>query len=697
MCQQELSPIQSCAHLELLAGNDDERHLIEPVLKDRSVLAQYADTLTGYLEHALALLKEVVGNTLSVGYRPSIAAHDQNGVAADWTHLVDLVRDSYTAVAEHDRDRALHLLHRWMRSPHSLFKRLALHVLTEDFRCDIRLAQQLLLGGSPPGLWHLDTRREVLRFLRLSGRRLPPTLGTAVVRAIHATPKTTHDYGVSRAERAIRLDKLRVSGFVLDSKSQSLAEEWQTSHDDRDEFLGWHEYRWVGPDDSAPSALLDGTATELIAALRHELLRPEEFMGLAIRQQEKAVRALQELTKSDEWKAKYWDYFLEGLAYLRRNRNLTDEVQERVANMLIEAPDDLLANVRSVGRFIEDLAEQYGSDQEPRFSALWNRAWMNVDTVEHTEQDPLAENSPAARLAQAAYERLWKYEPRAGYDFPVAVRDYFDTVVADLDGLPGRVVLASHLYDLFTIDPTWSKRNITDRLDLEESNEARYLWGGYARLAKIGPNLLAAIKDPFLKMLEKYDTIHDRNKVLAKLLVMICIDNPSVLEQDRVRAVVDMFSDSALKAVLSYLTVRMTGDADERASVWNVKVKPWLTFHWPSEGQRNTAETADEMMKLVIESGHAFPDAVSWTLAARAVQQIRCLLRLHRLRESGYHHIHEHPDAVLRLLAGVVTQDSIASGDKPYILQPILKDLKAANPALTQRPEFQKLQRFANQ
>ena len=699
--QQELSPIESCAHLAVLAGNDDERHLIEPVLKDRSVLARYADTLTGYLEHALSSLREIDGVALSVGYRPSIATHDRNSGADDWTHLVDLVRDSFVVVSKHDRDRSRDVFQRWMRSPHPLFKRLALHILTEDPCYDIRLAKQLLLEGSPPGLWHLETRREVLRFLRLAGRRLPPSLHTAIVQAIHATPKSNDDYGANRAERAIRLHKLRLSGAVLDSQSQSLADEWRPSHDDgsddRDEFLGSHEFRWVGPGDSAPPALLDGTATELVAALRRNRIQPDEFMDLTIRQQEKALRALRALAQTVEWKAKYWEYFLEGLAYLCRNRNLTDDVREKAAEMLLDAPEDLLASVRSVARFIEELAEQYDADQEPRFSTLWNKVWKNVGLAEYTRHDPLGENSPAARLAQAAYERLWKYAPRFGYGFPAVVRNYFDSVVTDLHGLPGRVILASHLYDLFTIDPTWTKENITNRLDPEESNEARDLWGGYARSAKIGPNLLAEVKDSFLKMLEIYDTIHDRNKVLAKLLVMICIDSPKELAQGRVRAVVDMLSENALEAVLSYLTVRITGNSDERASIWNANVKPWLTNYWPSEGQRNTAGTADEMMKLIMESGRAFPDAVAWSLAVRAVQPIRGLLRLHRLLEPGCHHISEYPDSVLRLLEGVVTHDSVTYDDRSLILQPILEALRTTNPALTRMPEFQKLQRSVAQ
>ena len=103
------------------------------------------------------------------------------------------------------------------------------------------------------------------------------------------------------------------------------------------------------------------------------------------------------------------------------------------------------------------------------------------------------------------------------------------------------------------------------------------------------------------------------------------------------------------------------------------------------------------MVKIIMESGSAFSDAVSWSLAVGAVQPIRRLLRLHRLVKPGYHHIKEHPDAVLRLLEGVVTQDSVMNGDRSLILQPILDGLEATNAALARTPEFQKLQRFVAQ
>ena len=183
-----LSPTDSSAHIELVVGDDGERDQIQSVLKDKDVLCRHAHRLTGYLEHALSLLEDIGGASLSLGVRRSIAPHNQNSVCDEWGYLVDLVRDSYFAIAASSRARARNLLDRWMLSNHPLFKRLALHALTDDPNSDIRRARRLLLAGSKPGLWNPEMRREVLRFLRLAGPRLTKKLLDEIVRAIHVGP-----------------------------------------------------------------------------------------------------------------------------------------------------------------------------------------------------------------------------------------------------------------------------------------------------------------------------------------------------------------------------------------------------------------------------------------------------------------------------------------------------------------------------
>ena len=49
-----------------------------------------------------------------------------------------------------DRARGDNLVRRWVLSGHSLFRRLALHALTENRKSDIRLAKTLLVSGRRP-------------------------------------------------------------------------------------------------------------------------------------------------------------------------------------------------------------------------------------------------------------------------------------------------------------------------------------------------------------------------------------------------------------------------------------------------------------------------------------------------------------------------------------------------------------------
>ena len=503
-----------------------------------------------------------------------------------------------------------------------------------------------------------------------------------------------------RAEQIIRLYKLACSGVSLDEDSRALANKWRPSPEDdldeRDEFPIWSDGgRWVGPEEFASDHLSGGTPEDIVEAVRIQAIKPLGFMGFAIQQPEKAIGALRDLFHED---SEYWGYFLEAVSYLRRREKLTSELQDQVVDLLMRAPDELFARVGSaIAGFAEDLAKECGISQESRFRKIWVRAWTGVRTVERTDT-PLdsALNSVAGRLAQAALERFWKYKPRGKRGLPDAVRVYFDQVVADADGWPGRTVLASRLYSLHSVDPTWTENNIISRLDTTKSNEAVALWCGYAWSPKIGPNLLAAIKSQFLTMLETYDAVHDPMKVLIGLLVMICIDVVNAVDTQRVRRAIDSLSEDALDGALQYLLMRLTGTAEERSQIWFSKLKPWLDDYWPRERGRNTAQTAATMLGLIMESGRAFPDAVSWSLEMGLIQPIHRLLPLYQLVSKDCKHVEQHPDAVLRLLAGVAGPGPISTDDK-MILRPILESLKNSDPVVVEKPEFQNLQRSVAQ
>ena len=703
-----LSPIDACGHLKLAIGNEDVWHRVRELLQDPDVISRHAETLTGHLELALSLGEEddeVYPN--SILYRPSIAAHGQNPDHDMWTHLIDLVRDSNFAVARVKRRRAENLLLRWAESRRPLFRRLTLHALTENPKSDIRLARNLLVRGRKPGLWDLEMHREVLRFFRLAGNRLPRSLRAEVVHAIHAGPKakkgwsSSGDFDRLRHQKALLLHKLSVSGARLDRKSRALAEEAAARVPDdaeRDEFLVWHgEGRWVGDDEFAPKELVEGSVADVVTALEEERVGQDGLRGLVVLSRVKVASALRRLAKQGVWPASYWQGFLWHLAEPRERKGRPARLHNHVAGILAQAPDELFGEIGSAAAgFVSRLAEEYGIDREDDFRLLWMKVWPGNEDVEPAVadlEDPLTDalNHPAGKLAEAALARLRKYEPEMGAGLPGAVRPYFDAIGEDPDGQLGRVMLATRLHYLFAVDPDWSREHIIARLNPGRSQEAASLWSAYGWSPSVGPDLLRAFKESFLAILRNEAPEHRKLGNLRSLFMTVCLEAPEELTEQEVRGVVEALPEKGLKTVLGSLKRRLTGEPAEREQIWHEKVYPWLREYWPQAAVRNTAGTSETILELLAECGEAFEQAAEWSLEHLRPHEGR---GLYRLNENG--HAEQYPESMLRVLDRVVDAEVLQVYER-YHLREILDALVGANPEMAGDPRFQRLYRIATQ
>ena len=702
-----IRPIDACGHVKLVSGEDDALGRIEEITKNPDVLSRHAETLTGYLEQALALaVDDDDVYPESNLCRPSIAEHDQNRDHDGWTHLIDLVRDSYFALAAANWSRGDNLLRRWVMSGQGLFERLALHALTENRKSDIRLAKQLLLAGRKPGVWELELRREVLRLFRLAGTRLPRTLRAEIVRAIHAGPRakprrTLPNYAeIIRREASLRLHKLSVSGVRLDQKSRALAEELEPGAEDgdekRDEFLSWHgEARWVGDAEFVPKALHKGSVDDVVEALEDEGIDREGFRKLVVTQPVKAASALRRLVEREKWPSIYWQGYLWFLAEPRERPQGQARLLEHVARIIVGAPERLFDDIASaVAGFVKRIAERYGTDRETEFGALWTRAWSGRDESEPEVlglDDPLTDalNCAAGKLAEAALVRLRKYEPIAGAGLPASVRAYFDAISCDRDRHLGRVMLATRLHYLFAIDPDWVGEHMIPRLDLRSSKEARDLWSAYGWSPTVGPDLLRAFKEPFLEILRDPEERSRKRSNLVHLFVTVCLEAPGELTADEIHGVVEAMSDSALQTVLGSLKGRLSGDPAERAEIWRQSVYPWLGEYWPRAAVRNTSGTSEAMLAMLAECGEAFPAAAEWSL-----NYLRPLEGhgLYRIGENG--HAERHPDWMVRVLDQVVAAEILPVHQMDTVRE-ILNVLAVANASMVADARFQRLHHIA--
>ena len=407
--------------------------------------------------------------------------------------LIDLVRDSYLELVGRDRARGENLVRRWVLSGRPLFRRLALHALTENTKSDIRLGKNLLVAGRRPGVWDWEFQREVLRFLRLAGSRVPRGLRVEIVRAIHAGPKPKPrnpppNYPLwIRREKALRLRKLALSGARLDKRSRELAEELeagQGADDERDEFTRWSgEGHWIGDEDFAPRNLLDGTAADVATAIKDEDVSPYQFRGLARLQPDKTAEALDRLADEDRWPVEFWQHFLWSKPDSPERGGEDAALKQRVAGLLVRAPDELFEEIdATVAEFVKGLANSYGAEREQEFEILWARAWRAavrrrpaaVGVLEEPLTDAL--NDAAGRLAEAALARLSKHGPGAGDKLSAAVRPYFEAIAGEPSGHLGRVMLATRLRYLFAVDPEWVGERLIPLFSPEQSQEAGNLW-----------------------------------------------------------------------------------------------------------------------------------------------------------------------------------------------------------------------------
>ena len=704
-----------CGHLKLVSGDEDSQHLLEGILRETAVLSRHAETLTGYLDQALTLMvDDDDAHPDSSFYRPSIAPHKQNRDHDSWIHLIDLARDSYCALAAAAPARGDNLLRRWVLSDRPLFKRLALHALTENTKSDIQLAKKLLVAGRKPGVWERELRREVLRFFRLAGSRLPRSLRAEIVRTIHdgpktRPPKTTPDYAEAiRREKALRLNKLIVSGAKLDRKSRALAEEAgsgpEGEFEERDEFRVWSgEPRFISKEELAPKELVDGSVTDVATWLQSGKVGRDKFQGLVLRRPVKSASALRRLARKGEWPTEIWQNFLWSVTGLREKPQYIARLQRYIALLLSGAPDELFAGVDSAAAsFVEDLAKDYGTDREQELMTLWMKAWGGIGMCPPETgdlDDPLtnALNHAAGQLAEAALIRLWKYEPQVDQGLPQQVRSYFDTIVNDPNGKPGRVMLATRLYNLFATDRNWVGKHMIPLLSLRSSEEARDLWSAYGWSSTIGPDLLSAFKESFFEILRDNDERIRGRRRLTGLFMAICLEAPNELTVDEIRDVVRSMPESTLKSVLDSLKLCLKGSSADRAEIWRDKLHAWLRDYWPRAAARNTAATSKAILDMLVECGDAFPDAASWSLNyLRPLEGLGPLELLGLYRPNGNGHVKQHPDSMLQVLDKVVVADSFPVHQR-YVLREILDMLSTASRDMTSDPRFQRLYQIATQ
>ena len=272
-------------------------------------------------------------------------------------------------------------------------------------------------------------------------------------------------------------------------------------------------------------------------------------------------------------------------------------------------------------------------------------------------------NHPGGKLAIFWLHALSR--TRTGTDqkeegLPQPYRMRFETIVSEHSEAAtlGRVVLASQLGFLFTIDEEWAKENIVPLLDWDRDvQQARQAWDGWLSWGRLSEPLLAELIPLYKKSFSHISSeLQGERGRFVQWIVDISLfwmDDPlangwvpdflrSAEEQDRIN-------------FASLVGSRLMGmKAESKIGLW----ERWLRGYWEGRNQGIPVPLADgelkEMVEWVGELEPVFPEAVEVICKGR-IPQFEHTTLFWRLEKEDTNITTRYPEDLARLLVYLTT------------------------------------------
>jgi hypothetical protein len=300
--------------------------------------------------------------------------------------------------------------------------------------------------------------------------------------------------------------------------------------------------------------------------------------------------------------------------------------------------DERLAEEHS--QYISDLL-QHGAEKEEegipvrlldKADDVAQRVWATLKGERDAEPNDWlgrAINHPGGKLAMFwlhALSRTRKEAEQKEGGLLQPYRERFETIVSGTNEAAnlGRVVLASQLGFLFTVDQAWAKKNIIPLLDWDcDIQQARQAWDGWLSWGRLTEPLLDELiplyKKSFSHISSELKGERGRFVEWVVAISLFWMDDPlknewvtdflqKAEEQDRI---------GFASQVGSHL---MTMKAETKGALW----ERWLKRYWEDRNQGTPVRLADGELKEMVEwAGElepVFPEAVEVICKGRVPQ-----------------------------------------------------------------------------
>jgi hypothetical protein len=578
--------------------------------------------------------------------------------------------------------------------------------------------------SSTPLIWHPGARKEATDLIEHLWRTGDDAVRDRLAEVLLAGPPEDLDNDqIDPDERQARRDRrlfdrlgllIRDKSAPLSPRLQSAQDEilqrhpgWQLREGEQARFVVWSE---VGNGPDTAYSLDDLRAMEdpeLVELLSGETNRREglleswrQLVGLEPERAIRLFRTLQRQTAGgppDVWQTGLW-----GL----REASESQHLQDRLVELLNTVPNALFGEIsfsRAVADFLEACSTRFQGRPTEDYWRLFDRALAAAETDRDNAESPKdskwierAINRSLGHLATAMLNGLFAYRLRGGDGVPPDQCERLNRLLGV--GQPqhrlARVIAASRLPYLFAVDPDWTRATLLPCMSWDDEEEATALWQGFAWAPRVGPELWAEIRSPFLDAFtpERLRRFGDLGRNMAQLLMLAGIVFSSAdIPVDRAGAAVKAMTGSMRENAIWWTCHYLEGGGDpedepraDRADVlWRDRVKPWLGRVWPHELDYRSPGLSDRFATLAAATNEEFPDAVGF-LSPFLVKS-DALLALHRLNETS--HPDRHPVETLQLLNAVLDLNAFWIPDN---VRGILDRIAKAQPDLKEDPIFRR-------
>ena len=672
-------------------------------------LPHLLDDIQQLLQDALALRCELRQNDSQSAHSwiflPSIhLSQPRCSANQNWVNLILLLRESWLSVHAHDLPKARRIAQCWFDRPESTFKRLAFFAASQEGCIPPEQWAGWLLADDARWLWNAATELELHKLLEKQCRHLSGNAKERLEAAILAGPRndtqTTDETEQHEIDRWIweRLDNLHTSGSALGDTAEAHRLELSPKYQ-------------PGP---IPAVMMVAPPKRcelvlwLISALPQRF-KEDLFSEASVLWEDVCVKhplnslfALTDLPSQGNWQTLRWRTALS--SWRSQKVQYIQHLWRYAAPRLkVQAmPDVVLQEMAwEISLLLKTVSEQIKDHEKILLTLCWRLLDLPLKTESGITVNgkPLdcavtgALNHPVGRVARALINIWLHRHPKDNDQLPADLQPFFKRICdGSVDRFRhGRVLLGSQLITLFRVDLAWTESNLLPLLCWINPAEARAVWQGFLRSARLNTTLLVAIKADLLNTAEHYDELGSVRKQYSVLMTHVALDQPEGYSIEEFRlAFAEQLPLHGLEAAAQALYQALEGAGDQREEFWENRFKPFWEI-WPKSADRFTPQISKSFALLVLATGSKFPEARkllhSWHKDSDDPHVV-----VQKLNNSGL--CSSFPDDALTFLFQVIDQK------RPWrrwqiSLRECLKDIAKAAPALENNPSFQELSDYA--